>query len=73
MVHRRWTRRQGRVKNGGCRGLVCGVGGVHQYDAGDIRDDSGFIEQGQGKRGLGCEGHHVVCVLRARAHHTIEG
>ena len=32
----------------------------------------GFTEQGH-KRGLGCEGHHVVCVLRARAHHTIEG
>ena len=57
MVHRGWTRRQGRVKNGGCRGLVCGVGGVHQYDAGDIRDDSGSIEQGQDtSEGLGVRG-----------------
>ena len=40
-----------------CRGLVCGVGGVHQYDAGDIRDDSGFIEQGQDtSEGLGVRG-----------------
>ena len=30
----------------------------------------GFTEQGQRPRGG--EGHHVVCVLRARAHHTIE-
>ena len=28
-------------KTSSSRGLVCGVGGVHQYDAGDTREDTG--------------------------------
>ena len=74
MVHRGWMRRQGRVQKGDCSDLVCGIGGVHQHDAGDIRDDTEarFYRARRGPEGG--EGHHVVCVCvgRARAQHTIE-
>ena len=62
MVHRGWTRRQGRVQKGGCNDLVCGIGGVHQYDAGDIRDDTGALFYRARTAPEGGEGNHVVCV-----------
>ena len=58
---------QGRATRGGemgrtCSDLVCGIGGVHQYDAGDIRDDTGARFCRARTAPEGGEGNHVVCV-----------
>ena len=47
---------------GGCSDVVCGIGGVHQYDAGDIRDDTGARFYRARTAPEGGEGNHVVCV-----------
>ena len=45
-----------------CSDLECGIGGVHQYDAGDIRDATGARFYRARTAPEGGEGNHVVCV-----------